>query len=119
MTDNSVNAKLPVNGELPINGELAAHSTTEQQAADDHFALLLAVLEHEATASPPTPDPNVYDDDGYNCFGYNREGYDRNGYNWQGFDKQRRSRWLRRPSTARRMMRRAILGQRNGGYQAP
>ena len=85
----------------------------QQNSTKQHhpLSLLLTMLEYETQIQLASPDPNVYDVEGYNCFGYDMEGYDRNGYNWQGFDRQRRSRWLRRPSTARRIMRRAILSQ--------
>ncbi|MPC09370.1 DNA polymerase epsilon subunit 4 [Portunus trituberculatus] len=79
-----------------------------QEQPNNPLTLLLTVLEYEDPHSP-VPDPSVYDQQGYNCFGYDKEGYDRDGYNWQGFDRQRRSRWLRRPSTARLMLRRAFL----------
>lgn len=83
------------------------HTGTDQPD-NNPLALLLTVLEYEE-AHAPVPDPSVYDEQGYNCFGFDRDGYDRDGYNWQGFDRQRRSRWLRRPSTVRRMMARAVL----------
>ncbi|XP_045116918.1 uncharacterized protein LOC123507783 [Portunus trituberculatus] len=79
-----------------------------QEQPNNPLTLLLTVLEYEDPHSP-VPDPSVYDQQGYNCFGYDKEGYDKDGYNWQGFDRQRRSRWLRRPSTARLMLRRAFL----------